>query len=132
MDDLYPQNECPAVKAGDPVKEVIYTISSGRLGAAAVFERKKIVGIITDGDLRRMLEGGRPLKDMKAKDIMTHDPMTVPAGMMAVDALQLMKVGSKWKLFIPSDLAYGERGSPPKIAPDSVLIFDIELLSIEK
>jgi FKBP-type peptidyl-prolyl cis-trans isomerase FklB len=48
-----------------------------------------------------------------------------------IEALQLMKVGSKWKLFIPSDLAYGKRGSPPKIAPDSVLIFEIELLGIE-
>jgi FKBP-type peptidyl-prolyl cis-trans isomerase FklB len=48
------------------------------------------------------------------------------------EALPLMKVGSKWKLFIPSELAYGKRGSPPKIASDSVLIFEIELLSIEK
>ena len=48
------------------------------------------------------------------------------------EALQLMKVGSKWKLFIPSNLAYGKRGRPPKIAPDSVLIFEIELLAIEK
>lgn len=47
------------------------------------------------------------------------------------EALQLMNVGSKWKLFIPSELAYGKRGSPPKIAPDSVLIFEIELLGIE-
>ena len=48
-----------------------------------------------------------------------------------IEALQLMKVGSKWKLFIPSELAYGKRGSPPKIAPDSVLVFEIELLGIE-
>ncbi|MCH7990113.1 MAG: FKBP-type peptidyl-prolyl cis-trans isomerase [Planctomycetes bacterium] len=48
-----------------------------------------------------------------------------------IEALQLMNVGSKWKLFIPSELAYGKRGSPPKIAPDSVLIFEIELLGIE-
>lgn len=48
-----------------------------------------------------------------------------------VEALQLMPVGSKWKLYIPYDLAYGERGSPPKIAPYSALIFEVELLSIE-
>ena len=49
-----------------------------------------------------------------------------------IEALQLMKVGSKWRLFIPPELAYGKRGFPPKIAPDSVLIFEMELLSIEK
>ncbi|MEO9965067.1 MAG: FKBP-type peptidyl-prolyl cis-trans isomerase [Reichenbachiella sp.] len=46
------------------------------------------------------------------------------------EALQIMPVGSKWKLFIPSELAYGARGAGPKIGPNSVLIFDIELISI--
>jgi FKBP-type peptidyl-prolyl cis-trans isomerase FklB len=48
------------------------------------------------------------------------------------EALQLMPVGSKWQLFIPSDLAYGERGPSPEIGPDSTLIFEVELLSIEE
>lgn len=48
------------------------------------------------------------------------------------EALQLMKVGSKWKLFIPSDLAYGERGAGQQIGPNSALIFEVELLDIEK
>ncbi|MEZ4933281.1 MAG: FKBP-type peptidyl-prolyl cis-trans isomerase [Saprospiraceae bacterium] len=48
-----------------------------------------------------------------------------------VEALQLMPVGSKWKLFIPSDLAYGERGAGQKIGPGTVLIFEVELLGIE-
>src|SRR5262249_6469706 len=47
------------------------------------------------------------------------------------EALQLMPVGSKWELFIPSDLAYGERGAGADIAPGSTLIFDVELLSIK-
>ncbi|GEP92193.1 FKBP-type peptidyl-prolyl cis-trans isomerase FklB [Chitinophaga terrae (ex Kim and Jung 2007)] len=48
------------------------------------------------------------------------------------EALQLMPVGSKWRLFIPSDLAYGDRGAGPKIGPGSTLIFDVELLAIEQ
>jgi FKBP-type peptidyl-prolyl cis-trans isomerase FklB len=48
------------------------------------------------------------------------------------EALQLMPVGSKWRLFVPSELAYGDRGAGPKIGPGSTLVFDVELLSIEK
>ena len=45
-------------------------------------------------------------------------------------ALQKMKVGSKWMLYIPPELAYGENGSPPKIGPNEVLVFEVELLEI--
>ena len=48
-----------------------------------------------------------------------------------VEGLQLMETGAKWKLYIPYDLAYGERGSPPKIAPFSALIFTVEMISIQ-
>jgi len=61
-------------------------------------------------------------------------PATFPVGGVIkgwTEALQLMPVGSKWQLFIPSDLAYGERGPSPEIGPDSTLIFEVELMSIE-
>ncbi len=63
------------------------------------------------------------------------EPVDFPVGGVIkgwVEALQLMPVGSKWKLFIPSELAYGDNQAGPTIAPGSTLIFDVELLSIEK
>jgi FKBP-type peptidyl-prolyl cis-trans isomerase FklB len=62
------------------------------------------------------------------------EPATFPiSGVIKgwTEALQLMPVGSKWQLFVPSNLAYGERSPGPEIAPDSTLIFEVELLSIQ-
>ena len=63
------------------------------------------------------------------------EPATFPLNAVIkgwTEALQLMNVGSKWRLFLPSDLAYGERGAGANIGPNSALIFEVELLSIEK
>ena len=63
------------------------------------------------------------------------EPISFPVGGVIpgwVEALQLMKVGDKWQLFIPSKLAYGEQSPSPKIAPNSTLLFEVELLGIEK
>jgi FKBP-type peptidyl-prolyl cis-trans isomerase FklB len=61
-------------------------------------------------------------------------PATFPVGGVIkgwTEALQLMPVGSKWQLFVPSELAYGERGSGPDIGPNATLVFEVELLSIQ-
>jgi FKBP-type peptidyl-prolyl cis-trans isomerase FklB len=63
------------------------------------------------------------------------EPISFPVGGVIpgwVEALQLMKVSDKWKLFIPAKLAYGEQSPSPQIPPNSVLIFEVELLGIEK
>jgi FKBP-type peptidyl-prolyl cis-trans isomerase FklB len=62
------------------------------------------------------------------------EPATFPVGQVIkgwTEALQLMPVGSKWELYVPADLAYGQRSPGPEIGPNSTLIFDVELLSIE-
>ena len=62
------------------------------------------------------------------------EPATFPVGGVIpgwTEALQLMKEGAKWQLFIPADLAYGERGAGPVIEPNSTLLFDVELISIQ-
>lgn len=64
-----------------------------------------------------------------------NEPLTIPVNRIIKgwsEALQLMPVGSKWQLFIPSDLAYGERGTPGPIGPNAVLIFEVELLLIKE
>jgi FKBP-type peptidyl-prolyl cis-trans isomerase len=64
-----------------------------------------------------------------------NEPYSVNAKMLIAgwaEALQLMTEGSKWELYIPADLAYGEKGSDPYIGPNAVLIFEVELLDIEK
>ena len=61
-------------------------------------------------------------------------PATFPVGQVIpawTEALQLMPVGSKWQLFIPSELAYGARGAGADIGPSATLIFEVELLSIK-
>jgi arabinose-5-phosphate isomerase len=91
VSDLYPNNPSPAVDPSDKLPAIIYEISSKRLGATAVLSNRKLEGIITDGDLRRMMEKGGNFDALTANQIMTRNPKSVPPGMMAVDALQLMK-----------------------------------------
>jgi arabinose-5-phosphate isomerase len=103
VSDLYPRNGCPVVGGTDPVRDVIYRISAGRLGAAAVVDNGRLVGIITDGDLRRMLATRKRLDGVLARHIMTRRPKTVPAGMLAADALERMKASNITQLPVVGD-----------------------------
>jgi arabinose-5-phosphate isomerase len=78
--------------AQSPLSEVINTISRGRLGLALVNEGDKTTGIITDGDLRRLMEAqGKNAWDMKAADFMTHNPKTIALGTSLHEAEELLK-----------------------------------------
>ena len=92
IEDIYKQNEAPLVNVNDPLKEVIIEISSKRLGATAVIDdNKKMVGIITDGDLRRMLQKQTKIENIKAQDIMTKSPKTINKNQLAINAFNIME-----------------------------------------
>ncbi len=106
VSELYPNNPKPLVKPTDPLSAVLMEISSKRLGATAVIDNNQLIGIITDGDLRRMIEKGANLLEVKAIDIMSKNPKTIPPTMMAVEALQLMKSNNITQLIIAEDGSY--------------------------
>jgi arabinose-5-phosphate isomerase len=91
--DIYTNNAAPAVAEEASLKEIIIEISSKRLGATAVLDAQSqsLTGIITDGDLRRMLNKYDSLQEIKARDIMTKAPLTIEAEEYAAAALALMQ-----------------------------------------
>ena len=89
--DLLSKNEVPMVSLHSSIKDVIVEISEKRLGTTAVIENDRIVGIITDGDIRRMLENNEDINSLYAKDIMSKSPITVADNEMAINALDIME-----------------------------------------
>lgn len=89
--DLSNNNQKPEVAQTDDIRKVIVEISSKRLGSTAVVDDSQLVGVITDGDLRRMMEKNENFSTLRAVDIMNSQPKTIEASAMAVDALALMK-----------------------------------------
>jgi arabinose-5-phosphate isomerase len=90
VSNLTSLNEKPKVAPDTEVKDVILEISKKMLGVTAVIENDKIVGIITDGDLRRMMSKTDTFKGLMAKDIMTKNPKTIQNEAMAVEAMEVM------------------------------------------
>ena len=91
VSDLYINNEKPMVEMNADIRQIILEISAKRLGATAVVDNGVLAGIITDGDLRRMLEKNADISSVTAADIMTRDPKTIDAGNLVVEALALMR-----------------------------------------
>ena len=92
VSDLYVRNEKPEVQSTDSINRVIMEMTSKRLGATAVLDTdSNLLGIITDGDLRRMLVSGRNISELTAADIMTRTPKTIDENAMAVNAFHLME-----------------------------------------
>lgn len=89
--DLFVNNLVPKVKADETFQKTIIEISSKRLGATAVLENGNLIGIITDGDLRRAFQNHENIGEIKAKDIMTKNPHCIDQESMVVDALNIMK-----------------------------------------
>jgi len=101
VSDLYPDNEKPQVYEDTNLKETIIEMTSKRLGVTAVLRKdNSMSGIITDGDLRRLLEKGGDINKSTAKDIMTPNPKFIDAHALAVDALQIMRAGSITQLMV--------------------------------
>ncbi|MBO4573995.1 MAG: KpsF/GutQ family sugar-phosphate isomerase [Bacteroidales bacterium] len=89
--DLCVKNGAPKVSLDDIMTQAIIEISEKMLGAAAVIENGKLVGIVTDGDLRRMLMKHPNIETVKVRDIMTKNPLTVQHTALAADALNIMQ-----------------------------------------
>lgn len=89
--DLMVSNNLPMVSPESEFNELVDVMTSGKLGLCIVLENEKLVGIITDGDLRRALRAnGKPRFDFKAKEIMSEKPKTIEASAMASEAEELM------------------------------------------
>lgn len=106
VSDLYIFNEQPLVDVSDDIRKVIMEISSKRLGATAVMENGVVVGIITDGDLRRMLQQYDNPAELKARDIMTRNPKRMEETTLAVDALNVMRNNNITQVLIMKENEY--------------------------
>jgi arabinose-5-phosphate isomerase len=104
--ELAERNAKPHVLASSSVKDVIITISKNRLGAVVVVEANQIKGIITDGDIRRMLEKFTDLSDITAGDIMNGNPKTIDKDILAATAFEMMRKSNITQLLVTDANGY--------------------------
>jgi arabinose-5-phosphate isomerase len=104
--DMIEHSLKPAVTPDTSIKKAIFEISEKRLGVTAVIEDNKIIGIITDGDIRRMLNDVDTIADLTARDIMSKNPKVVSSETMAVDALNILEDFSITQLIVADNGEY--------------------------
>lgn len=104
--DMLEHSLKPMVSPDASIKKVIFEISEKRLGVTAVVENNKVIGIITDGDIRRMLSDRDTFADLTAKDIMTKNPKMTTSSAMVVDALNIMEDFSITQLVVVDESEY--------------------------
>jgi FKBP-type peptidyl-prolyl cis-trans isomerase FklB len=143
------------VRAKEDAKLKAAALENKKTGEAFLAANKSKEGVVTlpSGLQYKIIKEGAGPKPTAEDTVLCHyrgtlvdntefdssykrgEPLKIPVGGVIkgwTEAIQLMPVGSKWQLFIPSDLAYGERGAPGSpIGPNSALVFDVELISIE-
>ncbi len=104
--DISSVNEKPQVSPSSSIKDVILEISEKMLGATAVLVNNKVIGVITDGDLRRMLTKVDDFSNLTAKDIMSKNPKLINEKAMAVDAMELMEDNGISQLLVENNGEY--------------------------
>jgi len=104
--DLIEKNTKPTVKPDDSISNVIIEISEKRLGATAVIEGENIIGIITDGDIRRMLKNNDNFAKLTAKDIMGKNPKVIATDAMAIAALDIMETNNITQILVADGKKY--------------------------
>ena len=101
VSDIIDPARAPAVPCEDSIQKAIFTISANRLGATAVVDKSgKLCGIITDGDIRRMVERGGSFERLRAQDLMNKNPKTIDINEMAINAFRLMEEKSITQLIV--------------------------------
>lgn len=106
VSDLAAQNEKPEVSSTANIKDVIIEITKNRLGAVAVVDDGKLTGIITDGDIRRMLEKNNSIEGLTAKDIMTTSPKFIDKDELAVNALEVLRNNNITQILVGSKTSF--------------------------
>lgn len=106
VEEIIDTSEKPRVNFDASLKEVIYEISSKRLGATAVFKGNEIIGMITDGDIRRMLGDISDVTKVIASDIMCENPKKILSNSLAVDAMEIIKMNNITQVIVVNEQGY--------------------------